>query len=269
MFAQDLNSFKYVVVPNQFEFLRKPNEYQVNALTRFLFEKYGFQAFMEKKELPADFNQDRCNALYADVQNNSGLFVTRLKVVLQNCNGQQVFSSEEGTSREKDFKKAYHEALREAFKSFEDINYHYTGKEMVSADPSPEKKETTSEKITDQVPEVAEVKAEKPKEQKVEEASEPLQKSITGAPKNEENERFIYNSSVFYLKKDGDNFKFFQQGMQDPFAELIASSREDQFIYSSFSGKGLAYFDDFGNLVVEIPGENNTTTETRVYKLKE
>ncbi len=265
MFAQNINSYKYVIVPNKFDFLKESNAYQVNALTRFLFEKYGFKAFMEKEELPQDYNENGCNALYAQVKDKSGIFVTRLKVVLKNCKDQEVFVSEEGTSREKDFKKAYHEALREAFQSIKELNYHYSGNEMVSADPSPEKKEDITRDVKKE-PEVAEVQTEKPKEDKIE--KELPVKKITEASYLADKKVFIRDNSTFYLKKDGDNYKFYQQGMQDPFAELISTSRENQFIYSSFSGKGIAYFNEAGDLIVEVPGENGTSTDTRIYKLK-
>ncbi|HET8754196.1 MAG TPA: hypothetical protein VFM59_07520, partial [Salinimicrobium sp.] len=42
--AQEVNNYKYVIVPETFEFQDEPNEHQLNALTEFLFEKYGFEA---------------------------------------------------------------------------------------------------------------------------------------------------------------------------------------------------------------------------------
>ena len=39
-----------------------------------------------------------------------------------------IFETEYGTSREKDFKVAYNQALREAAKDFDKLNYKFTGK---------------------------------------------------------------------------------------------------------------------------------------------
>ena len=40
VFAQkSVNNYKYIVVPHQFEFLRSPDQYQLNSLAKFLFEK--------------------------------------------------------------------------------------------------------------------------------------------------------------------------------------------------------------------------------------
>ena len=41
-FSQDLNSYKYVVVPYKFDFLKKHDKYRVNTLMRHLFKKEGF-----------------------------------------------------------------------------------------------------------------------------------------------------------------------------------------------------------------------------------
>ncbi len=64
-------------------------------------------------------------ALRTDVENMKGFFITKLVVVLRNCKNEIIFASEVGESREKDFKKAYHLALRDAFKSLETVNYSY------------------------------------------------------------------------------------------------------------------------------------------------
>ena len=115
-FGQDVNKYKYVLVPQEFEFLKHPNQYQVNALTAFLLEKYGFDALYEEK-IPA--NMGLCDVLKVNVHNESSLFRSRLYVTLENCNDEVVFTSKTGSSREKNYKKSYHEALREAFTSFE------------------------------------------------------------------------------------------------------------------------------------------------------
>ena len=44
-----------------------------------------------------------------------------------NCNGNVLYSSAVGKSKEKDYKKSYQEAIRNAFDSMEDLDYHYAG----------------------------------------------------------------------------------------------------------------------------------------------
>ena len=43
----NLNDYKYVIVPNSFDFLKYEDQYQLNSLTKFLFNKNGFTAIME------------------------------------------------------------------------------------------------------------------------------------------------------------------------------------------------------------------------------
>ncbi|WP_378186769.1 hypothetical protein ACE939_00235 [Aquimarina sp. W85] len=134
MIAQNsINTYKYVIVPQKFDFLKSENAYEVNALTKFLFEKYGFIAIMEGEVFPKDLIANGCLGLRTEVKKNSGLFTTKLVVVLKDCNAKIVFTSKEGKSRAKDFKKAYHEALRNAFESVSRLNYKYI-EEAVAVD---------------------------------------------------------------------------------------------------------------------------------------
>ncbi|GJQ07538.1 hypothetical protein CAPN010_16960 [Capnocytophaga cynodegmi] len=108
------NSDIYVMLPNKFDFQKKNNDYQLNSLTKFLLEKENFQVFFEN-EAPDNIIENPCNYIKANILNTSGMFFTRLQLVFTDCKGKQVFTSEVGKSREKEFKKAYHEALRSAF----------------------------------------------------------------------------------------------------------------------------------------------------------
>ena len=120
-----LNDYKYIIVPNSFDFLKSKDQYQLNSLTKFLFNKNGFTAIMEDEIFLQDLVNNGCLALRTDVEKLNGLFKTKLVVVLRNCKNEIVFTSEVGETREKDYKRAYNFALREAFKSFETINYSY------------------------------------------------------------------------------------------------------------------------------------------------
>lgn len=136
--AQTVNDYKYVIVPDKFDFFKESNKYDLNALSEFLFTKYGFQTVMANQGFPADLVNNRCNALLANVEEIKGFLITKLKVTLKDCNGKVLFDGVEGKSKEKDFKKAYTEALRNAFKSVEALHYTYSGKETgtsVSATP--------------------------------------------------------------------------------------------------------------------------------------
>ena len=103
-----------IIVPNRYTFQKEDNQYQLNVLTKFLFEKQGFKTYIES-ELPAGLLQNPCNLLKADVKNESNMMTSKLQLILNDCTNNVVFTSEIGKSREKDYKKSYQEALRNTF----------------------------------------------------------------------------------------------------------------------------------------------------------
>jgi hypothetical protein len=139
VFSQEsLNDYKYVIVPNKFDFLKEKDQYQLNSLTQFMFNKYGFETIMEGTTYPEDLIRNRCLALKSDVIKDSGLFKTKLTVELKDCKDKIVYASQVGESREKDYKTAYNLAIREAFKSFEVLNYEFKPSKSMTALATPE-----------------------------------------------------------------------------------------------------------------------------------
>ncbi len=127
VFSQtNINQYKYIDVPKKYDFLKSEDKYQLNSLTRFLFKKNGFLVLPDINEHPDDYRKDICTGLKLNVINTTSMFNTKLKIQLIDCNGKTVFTSKEGKSREKNYKKSYHEAMRNAFKSVEELNYVYT-----------------------------------------------------------------------------------------------------------------------------------------------
>ena len=107
-----------VIVPNRYAFQKEDNQYQLNMLTKFLLEKQGFKAYMES-EAPAELLQNPCAALKADVKNESNMMTSKVQFLLTDCTNKAVFTSQIGKSREKEFKKSYQEALRNALSGAE------------------------------------------------------------------------------------------------------------------------------------------------------
>ncbi|RAJ79008.1 hypothetical protein CLV59_10668 [Chitinophaga dinghuensis] len=127
-FAQNtINNYKYVIVPEKFEFSKEVNQYGLNTIAKLLLEQKGFTAFVANEELPADLAANKCNALKAEVVQRKALFVTNLTLILKDCQGNIVYKGKEGKSREKEFGVAYNEALRDAFTSLNNEPYKYNG----------------------------------------------------------------------------------------------------------------------------------------------
>ena len=263
--GQDLNPYRYVVVPQKFDFQKEPDQYRLNSLARFLFEKYGFEAFLEGEKIPSDLSQNRCDALYANVSDDSGLFRTRLILTLKDCNNTVVYTSTEGVSAEKDYQTAFHEALREAFENLETLNYDYR-ETIVSGRPAIEKADDEKPGKNEVSSEIAE-KPEVPLQ--IELRIEPKEEKPIMEPKAETTIlNFSKSGALFYLEKSPNGYSFFQKGMAEPFAALIRSSSGNNFIYSSITSKGMAHFDAKGNLVVELLNPETNALETVVYKVQ-
>lgn len=157
-FSQKLDSYKYVVIPYEFGFLKKHDQHRVNSLVRFLFKKEGFQVLYNSETFPQDLADDRCLALYVDIDDDSGMFVTKTKLILRDCANKVVFESEEGKSRIKAYEKAYNESISDAFTSVKAQNYSYKPekRKKVVVETKPAVTETIPEKVV----EVKEVKKE-------------------------------------------------------------------------------------------------------------
>ena len=110
-----LSAFSYVVVPERFDFQYETDQYQLNSLLKFLFDKYGFHAFFPS-ELP---EVSRCDGLYAEIEQLNGFVWTELSVRLVDCDGVLFYQTKTGRSKLKNYAKAYVEALRMAFESIQ------------------------------------------------------------------------------------------------------------------------------------------------------
>lgn len=113
--------YHYVEVPDQFEFLKGKDQYQVNSLTVFLLKKYGFNAYLTSN-MPLYLQKIPCKGLKAEVQSSESFLTTKSYVVFKDCFGNVVFTSESGRSKEKDYRKAYHASVRGAFESIAALN---------------------------------------------------------------------------------------------------------------------------------------------------
>ncbi len=132
-----INDFKYVSVPESYSFLKLKDQYQLNSLTIFLFEKNKFTVLNSFQNYPSDLAQNRCLLLKSDVISKKGFLKTKLQLVLTDCRDNIVFSSEIGQSKLKEYEKAFQEALRGAFVSVGDLNYTYNGAIPYSTTTSP------------------------------------------------------------------------------------------------------------------------------------
>lgn len=127
IYSQEVNldKYKYIVVAKKFDFLKKDDQYQTSSLTKFLLRKTGFEVYLNSDTYPEEINKERCATLFARVADESSMFTTKCKIMLEDCYGKLIYESEAGKSKIKDYKKAYQEAIRNAFRTMEDFKYSY------------------------------------------------------------------------------------------------------------------------------------------------
>lgn len=128
MAQTSVNDYKYAIVSSRFAFQSKNDEYRLNSLTKMFLEQYGFIAFLDTDEMPEELVNSNCNKLFVDVISTGNFIKTKLKITLKDCKKNILYTTNEGTSREKEFDKSYNFALREAMQSFKILNYKYNPK---------------------------------------------------------------------------------------------------------------------------------------------
>ncbi len=264
-FGQDLSQYKYVVVPERFSFLKEKDQHQLNSLTKFLFEKYGFVAYIEGEEEYISLNPDRCEGLYADVLSDSNMFSTKLKVVLKDCRNLELFVSREGVSREKNFKIAYHEALRKAFESVEALN-HSGNEVVVSGTPILNIKAEAGVENRKEQPSAIVQDEKRTVNSTVAEPRESLPVQGHSSSEKISNMNLVRDGKSYFLSQNDLGFNLYHKGTTEPFARLFRSSAGNSFIYNSMTSKGIACIDKEGNLIIEVLKDDGNSLETIVYR---
>ena len=139
--------FQYAIVPVKFDFQKSENQYNINATSKKMLESFGLTTYFDN-EVPE--NLDLCEALVLNIKENNSMLATKITLEFKDCKNKVLFESEEGRSREKDFKKSYNEALRNAAISLKDkgfLNKNSNRKNTIVEDKKTEKETDNEVKI--------------------------------------------------------------------------------------------------------------------------
>lgn len=128
---EKLNEYKYVIVKDKFDFLKESDQYQTSSLTKFLLKKNGFNVFLSNEELPKDLLKNRCKVLTVSVVDDSSMFSAKSHIVFKDCFDKVLYTSQIGKSKQKEYKKAYHESIRRAHESMAEFKYAYAKKDNI------------------------------------------------------------------------------------------------------------------------------------------
>ena len=128
-----LDRYKYIVVPLQFEGFKKVNQYRSSTLIKLLFSREGFNAVYDN-EIPVEMATKPCLGLKVRIVDTSTLLRTKVKLALEDCYGQVVYETPEGGSKIKDYELAYRAAIEDAFTHVEEMEYAYQPSEETEAE---------------------------------------------------------------------------------------------------------------------------------------
>ena len=259
---ENLNSYKYILIPKQYEFQKGSDQYQINSLTKFLFNRAGFTALFVDDSYPEDFASNRCLGLKAVVRDNSGMFKTKLMIDFIDCNNRVVYSTIETISKIKDFKGSYHDAIRKNFVEIEALNYKYT-KAQTTTEPIVIKKveepkvvagvvEATVEPVVEKEIPITKVKVKKTIENPVlkEVSTTPLVKQ---APEVIEGNYEIGEWGRCTVVKKNDNYAVLGGDENFEFGLIYKTSKPTIYIvkWTAYKQPQLLELDTNGNLKVD------------------
>lgn len=263
----NIDAYKYIIVPKKYDFLKEDNKYKLNDLTKFLFEKEGYNTLFEDEDYPDDLLRNPCLALTANMKDNSSLFTSKLAVELSNCYKKVVFTSVQGKSKEKDYEKSYQEALRKSFITFEELQYSFDESLVVNKQVVKEVLPTVSK--TPITPAVTVIPVTTPVVKEVIEPVSPIveeEKSVAKSYKND-NISFILieqnNSLIAYVKSSNNTV----YKMGEKIGTLSKTSRPNTYriTWKAKDGKThetTGYFDDKGDLKIDIEKDGNIQVVT-------
>lgn len=122
------DDYKYMVVPTRFDSFKKDNQYQTSTMVKHKLVQKGFNVVYDNA-MPEELVFNRCLGLYVALNDNSSMFSTKVSISFIDCSSKEVFVTSEGTSKEKEYKKSFTEAITEALNSVDGSNYTYKVKQ--------------------------------------------------------------------------------------------------------------------------------------------
>lgn len=230
VFAQEkMNAYKYAVVPSQFDFQKEPNQYGINQLLKYKFQQLGFETYLDTDELPFALKKNTCTYITPTIIPNNGMFITRVTVEVKNCLNQNLFTTEEGNSNDKSYKTSYTIALREALSSFRGYRLNYQ--------PIPEEEVVVQKEY---------IKEDQP---------------IVTSEKNA-NSKFLYNGTQFSLVKTNPLYhaEIKYTDLDKLIGTLSKTSKQGIYHVNLNTKRGLGYYDENGNFIMEFLEENGNVS---------
>ena len=253
---KSLSDYSFVVVPEKFDFVNETDKYQLNSLTKFLFNKHGFNAFFNR-DLP---DVRRCDGLWAEVEGKPAIIRTKVTVILKDCNGVEVHRSEVGKSKLKAYNKTYTAALRDAFLSIAALGVQQKEPTIFGESEVAVEVETPKETV-----EVSPIQVEEVISTDIEEVSNDLAKEKDLVKTATKESLYTSNGGNFALRSTKSGYSLYEKSQNGDTLKgtlLIKEGKTLQFIDSA-GNKFPASFDSEENLIIETSFQKLVFTKQR------
>lgn len=273
--AQDLDSYKYIIVPKTFKINDKVDANGLTSLTTKLFEQEGFTTIMKGSRIPAELKKNPCLGLHADIDEVSKGTLNKLILDLSDCNGKVIFESGQEGLIKKEGKSAYHEALTNAFAPIKVLNYRFSKVKMNSQGKSNKVQKLQQKKLSNSNTEKKGIATPDHWHNPNDKAEEigiaaPDHWHNVNAKTTEEGldvpdfmkhpyfqtrtikapTQLSFKNMSYKLKQSKNGFNLYKNDSSKAYAELVPSENKGYYIYLNAEYKGIAHFDFKGNLVV-------------------
>jgi len=238
----NLSDYSFVVIPEQFDFLKGRDQFQVNSMAKFYFEKSGFNAYLADSAP----NANRCDGLYANVEELKSILGTKLQVVLKDCHDNEIYRSQEGKSKYKEYDKTYQDALRKAFSSIEALRVNQ--KDVVLLSYSDSSTTASNEKMQNS--------------EKVAQINPKVSGSSGNLLPDAKFSNYSNNGKTFLLRKTTEGYSLYEESAsaEDGLllkGKIIVMDKVVKYMDSSGNVSDAA-FDPSGNLIIK-DGSSITT----------
>ncbi|WP_159478467.1 hypothetical protein [Chryseobacterium sp. 18068] len=225
-YAQKVSDYKYVVVPSSLESFKK-NNYGLSAfLTKNMKAKQYVVLSENRGQWPEEANVNPCSVLNADLVNDSGFLRNKIVLEFKDCNN-KVISSEKGTSSIKEYEEGFKDALSKAL-----VNIPIS---RPVENTTFKKEATVIVQTVQETPQVSEQKSQASKAEKYSNGKLSLQK----------------------IQIDASQFILVDGNSSVPFATFKETTKKDVFRVKLGSGESTTGYYENGNLVIEIPRNND------------
>ncbi len=121
--CQNLNSYKYVIIPEKFSFQKENNDIIFNSSVKYALEKFDFKSFLSSEKLPKDATN--INKVFVDIELVNTPSNGKVKIILKDFENNILFTSKEGKATDKDNIVACNMAFSLAVNSLKQLNHKF------------------------------------------------------------------------------------------------------------------------------------------------